>query len=72
MKSIIKGAAGSVVDFHFFVFSFSGEWYTFKKWILEVWIRRLRLRKGPSHLNQQGQVVAMETSLYTSEKGVNS
>ena len=32
----------------------------------------LRLRKGPSHFNQQGQVVVKETSQYTSEMVANS
>ena len=32
----------------------------------------LGLRKGPSRFNQQGQVVAMESSHYTSEVGMSS
>ena len=32
----------------------------------------LGLRKGPSCFNQQGQVVAMESSHYTSKVGMSS
>ena len=32
----------------------------------------VRLRKGPSRFNQQGQVVAKVTSQFTSEMGANS
>ena len=32
----------------------------------------LRLRKGPSRFNQQGQAVAMETPYYVSKVGMTS